>query len=128
MIHSTRLSKSGYATHRCRNLIWNPVFLVVDYLTRMPQRKVCAVYKDRVLKVHLPKTENRKLNPIEVKISENDGRRCAMFRHSHYLDVPWGVHWHRVGTGSHRHLWWLIALLVLLAMFLIGVGVTSGII
>jgi hypothetical protein len=28
----------------------------------------------------------------------------------------------------HCHLWWLIALLVLLAMLLIGVGVTSGII
>ena len=26
------------------------------------------------------------------------------------------------------HMWWLIALLILLAMFLIGVGVTSGII
>ena len=34
---------------------------------------------------------------------------------------------HRVTTGSHRHLWWLIALLVLLGMFLIGVGVTAGI-
>ena len=34
----------------------------------------------------------------------------------------------RATTEPHRHLWWLIALLVLLAMFLIGVGVTSGII
>jgi hypothetical protein len=51
-----------------------------------------------------------------------------MFRHPHYLEVPWDSHWHRVTTGSHRHLWWLIALLVLFAMFLIGVGVTSGLI
>ena len=51
-----------------------------------------------------------------------------MLRHPHYLDVPWDIHGHRVTTGLHRHLWWLIALLVLLAMFLIGVGVTSGVI
>ncbi len=51
-----------------------------------------------------------------------------MFRHPHYLEVPWDIHGHRATTESHRHLWWLIALLVLLAMFLIGVGVTSGII
>ena len=50
-----------------------------------------------------------------------------MFRHPHYLELPWDVHWHQT-TESHRHLWWLIALLVVLAMFLIGVGVTSGII
>ena len=29
--------------------------------------------------------------------------------------------------NPHRHLWWLIALVVMLAMFLIGVGVTHGI-
>ena len=51
-----------------------------------------------------------------------------MFRHPHYLEVPWDVHWERVTTGLHRHLWWLTAALVLLAMFLIGVGVTSGLI
>lgn len=50
-----------------------------------------------------------------------------MFRHPHYLEVPWDVHWEQA-TESHRHLWWLIALLVVLAMFLIGVGVTSGVI
>jgi hypothetical protein len=48
-----------------------------------------------------------------------------MLRHPHYLEVPWDMHEHRVTTGSHRHLWWLIVLL--LAMFLIGVGVTQGI-
>ena len=51
-----------------------------------------------------------------------------MFRHPHYLEVPWDIHGHPVTTGPHRHLWWPIALLILLAMFLIGVGVTSGII
>ncbi|TKS58469.1 MAG: hypothetical protein EWM72_03008 [Nitrospira sp.] len=51
-----------------------------------------------------------------------------MLRHPHYLEVPWSVHGHHETTESHRHLWWLIALLVLLAMFLIGVGVTSGLI
>ncbi len=51
-----------------------------------------------------------------------------MFRHPHYLEIPWDGHWERVTTGPHRHLWWLIALLVLLAIFLIGVGITSGLI
>ena len=50
-----------------------------------------------------------------------------MFRHPHHLDLPWDMHGHRATTGPHRHLWWLIALLVMLAMFLIGVGVTHGI-
>jgi len=45
-----------------------------------------------------------------------------MFRHPHYLDVPWDVHWHRETTGPRRHLWWLIIALTLLAIFLIGVG------
>jgi hypothetical protein len=51
-----------------------------------------------------------------------------MFRHPPYLEVPWDTHGPRAVSGPHRHLWWLIALLVLLAMFLIGVGVTSGLI
>lgn len=50
-----------------------------------------------------------------------------MFRHPHYLELPWGIHWHRATTGPHHHLWWLIAALTLLATFLIGVGVTQGI-
>ena len=49
-----------------------------------------------------------------------------MIRHPHYLDVPWDIHWQGAATGVHRHLWWLIAVLVLMAMFLIGVGVISG--
>ena len=51
-----------------------------------------------------------------------------MLRHPHYLEVPWNIHWHRVTSESHRNLWWVIVFLVLLGMFLIGVGVTSGII
>jgi len=50
-----------------------------------------------------------------------------MLRHPHYLEVPWDMYEHRVTTGTHRHLWWLIAVLVLFAMFLIGVGATQGI-
>jgi hypothetical protein len=51
-----------------------------------------------------------------------------MLRHPHYLDVPWNIHWNQEATRQHRHLWWLIAILILLGMFLIGVGVTSGIV
>lgn len=50
-----------------------------------------------------------------------------MFRSPHFLEVPWDMHGHRT-TGPHRHLWWLIALLVLLTILLIGVGVTSGLV
>ncbi|MBY0246705.1 MAG: hypothetical protein K2Q17_03465 [Nitrospiraceae bacterium] len=50
-----------------------------------------------------------------------------MFRHQKYLEIPWDVHWQHEETGRRRHLWWLMALLILAAMFLIGVGVTSGI-
>jgi hypothetical protein len=50
-----------------------------------------------------------------------------MFKHPHYLEIPWDIQEHPGTTEPHRHLWWLIALLVLLAMFLIGVGVTYGI-
>jgi hypothetical protein len=50
-----------------------------------------------------------------------------MLRHPHYLELPWDMQRHHESTGPHRHLWWLIALVVLLAMFLIGVGVTQGI-
>ncbi len=50
-----------------------------------------------------------------------------MLRHPHYLELLWDIHGQRTTTEHHRHLWWLVALLVLLAMFLIGVGVTHGI-
>lgn len=51
-----------------------------------------------------------------------------MLRHPHDLEVQWDIHGHRLTTRPHHHLWWLIALLVMLAMFLIGVGVTDGLI
>jgi hypothetical protein len=47
-----------------------------------------------------------------------------MIRHPRYLEIPWSVHQRE--TGPHRHLWLFMAVLILLAMFLIGVGVTSG--
>jgi hypothetical protein len=50
-----------------------------------------------------------------------------MFRHPHYLEVLWDIQGHPGTAGPHRHLWWLIAVLVMLAIFLIGVGVTYGI-
>jgi hypothetical protein len=49
-----------------------------------------------------------------------------MIRHPHYLDIPWDIHWEQEAAGRHRHLWWLIAGVTLLAIFLIGVGVTGG--
>ena len=49
-----------------------------------------------------------------------------MLRHPHYLEVPWDLGGHRGTTEPQHHLWWLIALLVLFAMFLVGVGVTEG--
>jgi hypothetical protein len=51
-----------------------------------------------------------------------------MLRHPHYLEVPWDIHWVHDETTPHRHLWWLIAMLVVAALFLIGVGVTSGLV
>jgi len=51
-----------------------------------------------------------------------------MIRHPRYLEIPWDVHWHQGETGPHRHLWPLLAVLVLLALFLIGVGVTGGLV
>lgn len=51
-----------------------------------------------------------------------------MFRHPHYLDIPWDIHWQSETDKPHHHLWWLIAVLVLIALFLIGVGVTSGLV
>lgn len=50
-----------------------------------------------------------------------------MYRHPHYLEIPWEIHGPCVTEGPHRPSWWLMALLVLFAMFLIGVGVTNGI-
>lgn len=50
-----------------------------------------------------------------------------MIRHPHYLDIPWDIHWHAEPQGRHHRLmWWLVAGVTLLALFLIGVGVTGG--
>ena len=49
-----------------------------------------------------------------------------MFRHPYYLEIPWNLHGHHDPHATHHHLWWLIAVLAFLAIFLIGVGVTSG--
>ncbi|HMU31359.1 MAG TPA: hypothetical protein PLY42_07810 [Nitrospira sp.] len=46
-----------------------------------------------------------------------------MFKHPRYLDIPWEMHWHPEETSHH---WWLILLVIIAALFLIGVGVTSG--
>lgn len=48
-----------------------------------------------------------------------------MFRHPRYLEIPWDVHWaHRAGE-PHYHVRFML-ILILIAMFLIGIGVTSG--
>lgn len=47
-----------------------------------------------------------------------------MFRHPRYLDFPWEIRW-RHDVPWHHH-WWLMLLVMLAALFLIGVGVTSG--
>jgi hypothetical protein len=48
-----------------------------------------------------------------------------MFRHPRYLEIPWEMHWDHTESGSHHHLL-LMLILIFMAMFLIGVGVTSG--
>ena len=48
-----------------------------------------------------------------------------MFRHPRYLEIPWEMHWDHKETGPH-HPVLLMVILILMAMFLIGVGVTSG--
>jgi hypothetical protein len=50
-----------------------------------------------------------------------------MIRHPRYLEIPWDVHWHQGESVPHRHLRQLMIILTLLVMFLIGIGVTSGI-
>ena len=49
-----------------------------------------------------------------------------MFRHPHYLDIPWDIHWHTDTQAPHRHLWWLIGAVVLIALLLIGVRAVGG--
>jgi hypothetical protein len=49
-----------------------------------------------------------------------------MFRHPRYLEIPWQIHWDEKEEEPHHHLL-LTLILILVAMFLIGVNVTSGI-
>lgn len=49
-----------------------------------------------------------------------------MFRHPHYLEIPWDVHWQREPQAHHRHLWWLVGALVLVGLLLIGVRAAGG--
>jgi hypothetical protein len=48
-----------------------------------------------------------------------------MLRHPRYLEIPWEMHWDHKESGSHYHVF-LMLILIFMAMFLIGVGVTSG--
>lgn len=48
-----------------------------------------------------------------------------MFRHPRYLEVPWQIHWDEKEEEPQHHLL-LTLILILVAMFLIGVSVTSG--
>lgn len=48
-----------------------------------------------------------------------------MFRHPRYLEIPWEMHWDKKEGGAHHHPL-LTLIVILLAMFLIGVGVTNG--
>jgi hypothetical protein len=49
-----------------------------------------------------------------------------MFRHPHYLDIPWDIHWQTEAHPRHRHAWWLVGVLVLIALLLIGVRAVGG--
>ena len=48
-----------------------------------------------------------------------------MFRHPRYREIPWEVHWDQKESGPHHYLL-LMLILIVRAMFLIGVGVTIG--
>lgn len=48
-----------------------------------------------------------------------------MLRHPRYLEIPWAIHWGQRDAGQRHHLL-LMVILILMAMFLIGVGVISG--
>ena len=48
-----------------------------------------------------------------------------MLRHPRYLESPCEIHWDEKESGPHRHLP-LMLMLIFMAMFLIGVGVASG--
>ena len=65
---------------------------------------------------------------IALQTSGHSGhhtKRLVMIRHPRYLELPWDLHWYPA-VKQHRHLWWLILLLVVLAMVMIGTGAASG--
>ena len=106
--------------------VWhNNKMLSQDAQTGRPARPQTSRNRRRTLRGTLRISTSRER--CWRTVSASCKRRGTMFRHPHYLEVPWGIQGHPGTTGPHRHLWWLIALLVLLAMFLIGVGVTYGI-
>lgn len=47
-----------------------------------------------------------------------------MVRHTRGVQISWKTHC-RPETSSHHH-WWLVILVLVMALFLIGVGATSG--
>jgi len=49
-----------------------------------------------------------------------------MFRHPRYLEIPWEIHWQPSRPWHHHWHWWVVLLVILSGLFLIGVGVTSG--
>ncbi len=51
-----------------------------------------------------------------------------MSHRPHDLEFPWSMQWDhaRAPLSPARRLWWLLAALAFLAIFLIGVGVTGG--
>lgn len=59
---------------------------------------------------------------VTVKASSMKG--ATMFKHPRYLDIPWEMHWHPENASNHH--WLLMILVIIAALFLIGVGVTSG--
>ncbi len=48
-----------------------------------------------------------------------------MFRHPRYLEIPWEVQWNQKKSGPQHHVL-LMLILIFMAMFLIGVSVTNG--
>ena len=52
-------------------------------------------------------------------------KELVMVGHPRYLELRWDMRWYPAGS-RYRHAWWLILLLVLLAIVMIGSGAASG--
>ena len=48
-----------------------------------------------------------------------------MIRHPRYREIPWQAHWDGNERRPHHHVLFML-ILIFMAMFLIGVGVISG--